>query len=81
MIHRMVDTPKVAALIPLCVQGDTEDNPKPIPSINKIKDRAAAAAEPAAMALHDTALVSDRLVSRWMAGCASTGPVLSADAR
>ena len=36
--------------------GDTENNPRPVPNINKINDSAAAAAAPANMAPHDTAL-------------------------
>jgi hypothetical protein len=59
----MVDTPKVAALTPLCAHGDTDDNPKPVPSINRIKERAAVAAPPATMAPHDTALASVRMFS------------------
>jgi hypothetical protein len=52
----MDDTPKVVALTPLYAQGDTEDRPKPVPNIKRINARAAVAAAPATMALHDTAL-------------------------
>ena len=52
----MVDMPKVTALMPLCAQGDTEDKPKPVPKMSKIKDSTAAAAAPAKTALHATAL-------------------------
>jgi len=52
----MVDTPKVVALTPLYAHGDTEDKPKPVPNIKRISDKAAVAAAPAKMALHDTAL-------------------------
>jgi hypothetical protein len=55
--HKMVDTPKVVALTPLYAQGDTEDNSKPVPNINRINDRAAIAAAPATMAPQDTALM------------------------
>lgn len=51
----MVDTPKVIALTPLYAQGDTEDSSKPVPNIKRISAKAAAAAEPATMAHHDTA--------------------------
>jgi hypothetical protein len=54
--HKMLDTPKVVADTPLYAHGDTEDSPKPVPSINKISDNAAAAAAPAIIAPHDTAL-------------------------
>jgi hypothetical protein len=52
----MVDTPKVVALTPLYAQGDTEDSSKPVPNIKRISAKAAAAAAPATMAPHDTAL-------------------------
>src|SRR5664279_4034123 len=78
--QRMVDTPKVAAPIPLCAHGDTEDNPKPIPSINKIKDRAAATAAPATMALHDTALASACVLSDGTPDSVRTIPNSSAEA-
>ena len=54
--HKMVDTPKVVALTPSCTHGDTEDKPKPVPRISKIRDSAAAAAAPAKIAAHETAL-------------------------
>jgi hypothetical protein len=54
--HKIADTPKVVALTPLYAQGDTEDRPKPVPNIKRISDRAAAAAAPATIAPHDTAL-------------------------
>jgi hypothetical protein len=56
----MAVTPKVFAPTPLCAQGDTEDNPKPVPNINMISDRAAAPAAPAIIAPHDTALACAR---------------------
>jgi hypothetical protein len=34
----MVDTPKVVALKPLKAHGDTEDRPKPVPSLKRIND-------------------------------------------
>jgi hypothetical protein len=49
--------------MPLCAHGDTDDNPKPVPSINRIKERAAVAAPPATMAPHDTALAFVRVFS------------------
>ena len=49
--------PKVDAVMPVAAQGDTEDKPSPTPRINRISDKAAAAAAPAITALHDTALV------------------------
>lgn len=42
--------------MPEFAQGNTEDNPQPVPNINKINDSAAAAAAPANIAPHDTAL-------------------------
>jgi hypothetical protein len=61
--HRMVDTPNVLAPMPLCAHGDTADSPNPVPSINRISERAAAAAAPATIALQDTAL------ARGTVGC------------
>jgi hypothetical protein len=43
--------------------GDTDDKPKPVPSINRIKERVAVAAPPATMAPDDTALASVRMFS------------------
>ena len=54
--HTIVETPNVFALIPLFIHGDTEDKPRPVPNINRISDKAAAAAAPAKMAPHATAL-------------------------
>ena len=61
----MVDTPKVAALMPAAAQGETDDRPKPTPRISRISDNAAAAAAPASTALHDTAWL-------WAEGSASS---------
>jgi hypothetical protein len=52
----MVTTPIVLACMPLKVQGDTEERPRPMPSISNIKESAAAAAEPARIALQEIAL-------------------------
>jgi hypothetical protein len=57
VIHRMVETPNVAAVMPACDQGDTADSPRPVPSTNKISDSAAAAAAPAKIAAQETAPV------------------------
>lgn len=58
--HRMVDTPNVVALTPSLAHGDTEDSPRPIPRISRIRDREAAAAAPATIAPQDTALTLGR---------------------
>jgi hypothetical protein len=57
----MVDTPKVVALTPSRAHGDTDDSPKPTPRISRISERDTAA--PAATALHETALLSDLVLS------------------
>ena len=54
--HRIVEMPKVAALTPACVHGETDDRPSPTPRISRISDNAAAPAAPASTALHDTPL-------------------------
>jgi hypothetical protein len=59
----IVLTLNVVALIPSLAQGDIEDRPKPVPSINRIRDSAAAAAAPANMAPQDTALTESCGVS------------------
>ena len=87
----MVDTPNAAAPRPALAQGDTEDRPKPVPKINKIKDNAAAAAAPATMADHDTGLPESALeakeVSVWLAderrpplACTGSSAMLVAEA-
>ena len=55
--HTMVVAPKVVLLMPSCAHGETDDSPNPVPSISRIKERAAAPAAPAKMAGHDTAPV------------------------
>jgi hypothetical protein len=52
----MVDIPKAEALTPSRVHGDTDESPKPTPRISKISDSDAAAAAPAMMEPHETAL-------------------------
>src|SRR5471032_50626 len=47
----MVDTPMAVALKD---HGDMDDSPRPTPSINRMKDSAAAAAAPAMTAPQDT---------------------------
>jgi hypothetical protein len=56
----MVDTPKLVALMPSRDHGDTDDRPNPTPRINRINDKEAPAAAPAAIAPHETALVVER---------------------
>ncbi|MBA4264227.1 MAG: hypothetical protein C0453_04030 [Comamonadaceae bacterium] len=53
----MVETPRVVAPTPAWDQGDTEDMPNPTPRMSRISESAAAAAAPAAMAPHETALM------------------------
>ena len=57
MIQIMLETPSDFALIPACAQGEIEDNPKPVPSMSKIRESAAAPAAPAKIAPQETALV------------------------
>ena len=52
----MVETPNAVVLTPSFAQGDTDDRPSPVPNSNKIRESAAAAAAPAKMAPHETAL-------------------------
>src|ERR1700761_3186840 len=58
--HAMVETPKVVALAPLPANGETDDRPRPTPRINRMSDSAAAPAEPARIAPHDTPDVACR---------------------
>jgi len=58
------------ALMPLYAHGDTEDSPKPVPSITRISDKAAIAAAPAKIALHETALACIGEVSEEPLGLA-----------
>ncbi len=55
--HTMVLTPSVAAVTPALAHGETDDKPRPTPRMSRISESAAAAAAPAAMAPHETALV------------------------
>src|SRR5689334_4507842 len=47
----------VFALAPSFAQGESDDSPRPVPRRVRMSDRAAAAAAPAKIAGHDTALV------------------------
>ncbi|RZL10056.1 MAG: hypothetical protein EOP40_07765 [Rubrivivax sp.] len=74
MIHKMVDTPKVVAETPDEAHGDTDDSPRPVPRISRISERAAAAAAPAKIAPHETALACAWALTgaptRWADGVA-----------
>lgn len=72
--HRIVETPNAAALIPVCAQGDTEDMPNPVPSIKRISESAEAAAAPAKIAPHETALDS---ADERSAGMSSTSGLIA----
>ena len=54
--HTMVEKPNAAADTPLRAHGEIADKPSPAPRINRIIDKAAAAAAPARIAPHETAL-------------------------
>jgi hypothetical protein len=69
----IVLTPKVVTLTPSLAQGDIEDRPKPVPSISRIRESAAAAAAPAKMAPQDTALTD----SCGVATAVLTGPYIA----
>ena len=75
--HAMVDKPKVFALAPFSDQGETDDRPSPTPSISRISDSAAAAAAPAMMAPHETALAWSKVCncSAPTSAAARTGPI------
>jgi hypothetical protein len=49
----MAETPSVAALMPECDHGDTDEKPSPAPSSNNTSDNAAAPVAPASTAAHD----------------------------
>ncbi len=55
----MFKAPGPCAPTVLCVHGDKVDNPKPTPSINKIRERAAAPTEGTSMAPWQTFKVAD----------------------
>ncbi len=56
VIQIIVETPKAVALTPSRLHGEITANPKPVPRIISTSDIAAAAAPPARMAPHETAL-------------------------
>ena len=51
----MAAMPIEVALTPALTQGDTDEKPSPVPGTSKFRESAAAAA-PATIALHETAL-------------------------
>lgn len=54
--HAMAAPPTTAADDPAFDQGETEDNPKPVPRARRIKDREAATKAPPITAAQDTPL-------------------------
>src|SRR4051794_41902813 len=56
MTHTPVPIPRLLALAPSWDQGDSAERPRPVPRMTRISERTAAAAAPAKIPPHATAL-------------------------